>query len=258
MSEPKSISRIAAVGDIHIRENEKGKWVEYFKEVSGKADVLVICGDLTDTGDEVEAQVLAEELKACTIPVVAVLGNHDFEKGRHKLIRQIMITSNVHVLDGESVVIGDVGFAGVKGFGGGFDNHMLSMFGEGAMKAFVQEAVDEALHLERALARLDSEHDGLKKVAVLHYSPIKETVVGEPEVIWPFLGSSRLAEPLNRKQVLAAFHGHAHVGTLEGQTSAGVRVFNVSKPILQRAGYKCPFYVFDVGDASPKQTSEPE
>jgi Icc-related predicted phosphoesterase len=249
MSEFKTISRIAAVGDIHIRENEKGKWVEYFKEVSRKADVLLICGDLTDTGDEVEAQVLAEELKACTVPVVAVLGNHDFEKGRHKLIRSIMIANNVHILDGESVVIGDVGFAGVKGFGGGFDNHMLSMFGEGAMKAFVQEAVDEALHLERALARLDSEHDGLKKIAVLHYSPIKDTVVGEPEVIWPFLGSSRLAEPLNRKQVLAAFHGHAHVGTLEGQTSAGVKVFNVSKPILQRAGYDCPFYVFNVKES---------
>lgn len=257
MSEPKKISRIAAVGDIHIRENEKGKWVEFFREVSRKADVLLICGDLTDTGDEVEAQVLAEELKACTIPVVAVLGNHDFEKGRHKLIRQIMISHNVHILDGESVVIGDIGFAGVKGFGGGFDNYMLSMFGEGAMKAFVQEAVDEALHLERALARLDSEHDGLKKIAILHYSPIKETVVGEPEVIWPFLGSSRLAEPLNRKKVLAAFHGHAHIGTLEGHTSAGVKVFNVSKPILQRAGMDYPFYVFDVVDdlveQSPKE-----
>jgi Icc-related predicted phosphoesterase len=250
MSDVKTISRIAAVGDIHIRENEKGKWVKFFEEASGKADVLLICGDLTDTGDEVEAQVLAEELKACTIPVVAVLGNHDYEKGRHKLIRSIMINSNVNILDGESVVIGDVGFAGVKGFGGGFDNHMLSMFGEGAMKAFVQEAVDEALHLERALARLDSEYEGLKKIAVLHYAPVKDTVVGEPEVIWPFLGSSRLAEPLNRKKVLAAFHGHAHAGTLEGKTSAGINVFNVSKPILQRAGYECPFFVFNVQEAA--------
>src|SRR5690606_2128155 len=134
---------------------------EAFKEVSAKADVLVICGDLTDTGDEGEAQVLAEELKTCTIPVVAVLGNHDYEKGRHKLIRHLLQNINVHILDGEAIVIGDVGFAGVKGFGGGFDNHMLSMFGEGAMKAFVQEAVDEALHLDRALARLDQEHEGV-------------------------------------------------------------------------------------------------
>ncbi len=246
MSDIKKVNRIAAVGDIHIRETERGKWVDYFKEVSQKADVLLICGDLTDTGDEVEAQVLAEELKACTIPVVAVLGNHDFEKGRHKLIRQIMQNNNVHMLDGESVVIGDLGIAGVKGFGGGFDSYMLSMFGEGAMKAFVQEAVDEALHLERALARLDSEHNGLNKVAMLHYAPIRDTVVGEPEAIWPFLGSSRLAEPLNRKNVIAAFHGHAHIGTLEGKTSTGISVFNVSKPILQRAGYDCPFYLFEL------------
>jgi Icc-related predicted phosphoesterase len=251
MTEPLKITRIAAVGDIHVRENDRGKWTEYFKEVSRKADVLLICGDLTDTGDEVEAQVLAEELKACTVPVVGVLGNHDFEKGRHKLIRQIVQSSNVHILDGESVVIGDVGFAGVKGFGGGFDKHMLSMFGEGAMKAFVQEAVDEALHLERALARLDSENESLKKIAIMHYSPIRDTVVGEPEVIFPFLGSSRLAEPLNRKKVLAAFHGHAHIGTLEGQTSAGVKVFNVSKPILQRSGVEFPFFVFEVGEPVP-------
>lgn len=157
------------------------------------------------------------------------------------------------MLDGESVVIGDLGIAGVKGFGGGFDSYMLSMFGEGAMKAFVQEAVDEALHLERALARLDSEHNGLKKVAMLHYAPIKDTVVGEPEVIWPFLGSSRLAEPLNRKNVIAAFHGHAHIGTLEGKTSTGISVFNVSKPILQRAGYDCPFYVLELnGQDEPR------
>lgn len=241
------IKNIAAVGDIHVREGDKGKWVEFFKEVSRKADVLVIAGDLTDTGDEGEAQVLAEELHACTVPVVAVLGNHDFEKGRQKLIRSVIQNNNVHVLDGEAVVIGDVGFAGIKGFGGGFDNHMLSMFGEGAMKAFVQEAVDEALRLDRALARLDADHETVvKKVVLMHYSPIKETIIGEPEPIYPFLGCSRLSEPLNRRQVLAAFHGHAHSGSLEGKTSSGVRVFNVSKPILVKAGLKCPFYLFEV------------
>jgi Icc-related predicted phosphoesterase len=246
MSEDVKKVKIAAVGDIHVRESDKGKWADYFKEVSRQADILVICGDLTDTGDESEAQILSDELRSCTIPVVAVLGNHDFEKGRHKLIRQILQKDNVHILDGEAIVIHDIGFAGVKGFGGGFDNHMLSMFGEGAMKAFVQEAVDEALRLDRALARLDAEYVCSKKIAVLHYSPVKDTVIGEPEVIYPFLGSSRLAEPLNRRQVAAAFHGHAHVGALEGQTSGGVRVFNVSKPILLKSGYKYPFYVFEV------------
>jgi Icc-related predicted phosphoesterase len=246
MADDQKKTRIAAVGDIHIRETDKGKWADYFKEVSRQADVLLICGDLTDTGDESEAQVLSEELRACTIPVVGVLGNHDFEKGRHKLIRQVVQRENVHILDGEAVVIGDVGFAGVKGFGGGFDNHLLSMFGEGAMKAFVQEAVDEALRLDRALARLDAEHAVAKKIAVLHYSPIRETVIGEPEQIYPFLGCSRLSEPLNRRAVVAAFHGHAHVGTLEGQTSSGVKVFNVSKPILVKAGYQHPFFVLEV------------
>jgi Icc-related predicted phosphoesterase len=245
MSEQGKIARIAAVGDIHVRETDKGKWGEYFREISRQADVLLICGDLTDTGDEGEAQVLSEELRACTIPVVAVLGNHDFEKGRHKLIRQIVHNENVHVLDGEAIVIGDIGFAGVKGFGGGFDNHMLSMFGEGAMKAFVQEAVDEALRLDRALARLDADHDQVKKkVVITHYAPIKDTVVGEPEAIYPFLGCSRLSEPLNRRQVLAAFHGHAHIGTLEGKTSGGVRVFNVSKPILAKAGLS--YFLFEL------------
>jgi Icc-related predicted phosphoesterase len=245
MADTNRTVKIAAVADIHVRESDKGKWVPYFKEVSREADVLVICGDLTDTGDESEAQVLAEELKACSIPVVGVLGNHDYEKGRHKLIRQMVQSDQVHILDGEAVVLEGVGFAGVKGFGGGFDQHMLSMFGEGAMKAFVQEAVDEALHLDRALARLDQEYENIKKIAVLHYAPIKSTVAGEPEAIFPFLGSSRLAEPLSRRRVVAAFHGHAHIGTLEGETSGGVKVFNVAKPILAKAGL--PYYLLEVG-----------
>jgi len=246
MSEETKKTRIAAVADIHVKDSDKGKWVQYFKDVSSQADVLLICGDLTDTGDESEAEVLSEELRACTIPVVAVLGNHDYEKGRHKLIRQMMQKPNVHILDGETVVINDIGFAGVKGFGGGFDSHMLSMFGENSMKSFVQEAVDEALHLDRALARLDQDYDNIKKIAILHYSPIKATVIGEPEAIFPFLGCSRLAEPLNRRKVIAAFHGHAHIGTLQGETSDGVKVFNVAKPILTKAGYPIPFYLFEV------------
>ena len=246
MESEQTKTRIAAVADIHVRESDHGKWVDYFREVSKQADVLVIAGDLTDTGDEGEAQVLAEELRACSIPVVGVLGNHDHEKGRHKLIRQMLQNERVHILDGEAVVIGRVGFAGVKGFGGGFDNHMLSMFGEGAMKAFVQEAVDEALHLDRALARLDQEFDGLAKIALMHYAPIKATVLGEPEAIYPFLGSSRLAEPLSRRNVVAAFHGHAHAGSLEGEAPGGVRVFNVAKPILVKAGYTLPCYILEV------------
>lgn len=246
MEEAKTF-RIAAVGDIHVRESDKGKWSDYFREVSQRADVLLICGDLTDTGDEDEAKVLADELRSCTIPVVTVLGNHDYEKGRHKLIRAAIQSQNVHVLDGEAITVGPVGFAGIKGFGGGFDNHMLTMFGEEAMKAFVQEAVNEALHLERALVKLEADPLVRHKIAVLHYSPIKATVMGEPEQIFPFLGSSRLAEPMLRKGVNACFHGHAHAGTLEGSINgSGIKVFNVAKPILVKLGYQCPYYLYEV------------
>ncbi len=238
--------RIAAIADIHVRENDKGKWAALFKEISANADVLLIGGDLTDTGDEGEAQILSEELRSCSVPVVAVLGNHDFEKGRHKLIRQILHNERVHILDGEAITVKGVGFAGVKGFGGGFDSQMLSFFGEGAMKAFVQEAVDEALRLDRALARLDQEHEDLKKVVVMHYSPTSTTVKGEPEAIWPFLGCSRLAEPLTRRNVTAAFHGHAHVGRLEGEVPGGVKVYNVAMPVLLKAGYEKPYHVIEV------------
>jgi len=238
--------RIAALADIHVRETDRGKWVDCFNEIATKADIMIIAGDLTDTGDEGEAAVLIEELKQCKIPIVGVLGNHDYEKGRHKLIRQMLQTNNIQILDGEAVVIKGIGFAGVKGFGGGFDKYMLSMFGEGAMKSFVQEAVDEALHLDRALARLDQEHENIKKIAIMHYAPIADTVIGEPEAIFPFLGSSRLAEPLTRRNVVAAFHGHAHSGTLEGEAPGGVKVFNVAKPILEKGGYPCGYYLYTI------------
>lgn len=152
----------------------------------------------------------------------------------------------MHILDGEAVVINGVGFAGIKGFGGGFDRYMLSMFGEGAMKAFVQEAVDEALHLDRALAKLEQEHKAMPTIAIMHYAPIQETIQGEPEAIFPFLGSSRLAEPLSRRKVTAAFHGHAHAGMLKGQTADGIAIYNVALPILYKEGYTAGYYILEV------------
>lgn len=238
--------RIAAVADIHVKSTDKGIWADYFKQISKNADAFLIAGDLTNTGDEAEAQVLSEELKACSIPVITVLGNHDHEKGRYKLIRQILQNDHVHVLEGESVVIGNIGFAGIKGFGGGFDDHMLSMFGEEALKKFVEEGVNEALRLDRALTHIEKNNENMKKVALLHYSPIKDTIAGEPEAIYPFLGCSRLAEPLRRNNVVAAFHGHAHRGTLTGETSTGVKVFNVSRTVLLKAGYTVPVFIYEV------------
>lgn len=243
--EPKK-TRIAAVADVHFKDTDKGRWTDYLREVSKQAEVFLVCGDITNTGDEEEAKVFSNELKSCTIPVIVVLGNHDYEKGRHKLIRHIIQNDRVHVLDGESVIINDVGFAGIKGFGGGFDKHMLSMFGEEAMKNFVREAVNEALNLDRALVRLHEEDLEMKKVVVMHYSPIAATVAGEPESVYPFLGCSRLAEPLIRHKVIATFHGHAHRGMLEGEIPGGPKVFNVAMPVLQRLGYTVPFYKFEI------------
>ncbi|MFD2598765.1 metallophosphoesterase [Sphingobacterium corticis] len=237
---------VAAMADIHIKMGDRGKMREIFEEVSDHADVLVICGDLTDTGDEDEAKILADDLRYLQIPVLGVLGNHDYEKGRQKMIKQILTENNMTILDGEAKVVADIGFAGVKGFGGGFDQYMLSVFGEDMMKSFVHEVVNESLQLERALTRLDQEHPEIPKIALLHYAPIKETVAGEPEVLFPFLGSSRLAEPLNRGKVVAAFHGHAHAGTLEGATTEGIPVFNVALPVLKKSKIDCCYYLMDV------------
>ncbi|MEX2593980.1 MAG: metallophosphoesterase [Anditalea sp.] len=245
----KKISRIAAVADLHIRETDQGKWTECFQAVSEKADVLLLCGDLTDTGKKKEAKVLAGELTACTIPVVAVLGNHDFENDQQEAIREVLHSSNFHLLDGESILIGNVGFAGVKGFGGGFDRFMMPMFGEKMNKEYVRAATEESLRLDQALVRLDKEGNSagdIKKIALLHYSPIKATVKGEPEELFPFLGSSHLLEPLERRQVLAAFHGHAHSGSFMGETTSGIKVFNVAKQILIKEGHRLPFYIYEL------------
>jgi Icc-related predicted phosphoesterase len=238
--------QIAAVGDIHVKAADRGKWKECFQWVSEQAFALLLCGDLTDTGQASEAEILLEELHSCSIPVVAVLGNHDYHDNQQDEIKRVLCTSKIHVLDGESIIIDGVGFAGVKGFGGGFDRFMLPRFGEEMNKAYVQAAVEESLKLDQALVHLEGDDIDIIKIAVLHYSPIKETVVGEPEEIFPFLGSSYLAEPLERREVAAAFHGHAHRGYLEGATKQGIKVFNVAKPVLNSAGYEHPFFLFEL------------
>ncbi|HYH56231.1 MAG TPA: metallophosphoesterase [Anseongella sp.] len=237
--------RIAAMADIHIRDSDEGKWQDYFEKLSGKADVLLLCGDLTDTGKLSEAEVLSAELQSCAIPVIGVLGNHDYESGLHEEVRDILNKEHVHILDGDSVIVENIGFAGVKGFGGGFGQFMLPMWGEQMNKDYIQVSVDEAMRLDRALVRLESQSSGLKKIVLLHYSPVPDTVMGEPEQIFPFLGSSHLVQPLEHRQVTAAFHGHAHLGTLEGSTPAGVKVYNVSRTLLLREGFEQPFYLFE-------------
>lgn len=226
------VLRLAAVSDVHYDRHAKGKMKDLFEQASEEADVLALCGDLTDYGLPEEAHLLAEDLQAyIRIPVIAVLGNHDFESGRQDELIDIVEDAGVTVLDGTCKVIEDVGFAGVCGFGGGFGERMLNAWGEALIKEFVQAAVTEALKLEQALTRLNDS----QRVALLHYAPIRQTVDGEPPEIYPFLGSSRLEEPLNRYDVLAAFHGHAHHGIPEGATSSGVPVYNVSINVLAKA-----------------------
>ena len=223
--------RIAAVGDLHFGRAGAGPPLRtLFSQVVERADVLALCGDLTDTGEPDEAKALARALAAATIPTVAVLGNHDYESAKMPEVSRILCDAGVHVLDGGSCEVFGIGFAGVKGFAGGFGRRALGPWGEEIIKLFVQEALNEALKLETALARLRTEH----RVVLLHYSPIEGTVEGEPREIYPYLGSSRLEEPLTRYPVDAVFHGHAHHGATEGRTKTDVPVYNVSLNLLQR------------------------
>lgn len=234
--------RIAALGDLHVTTTSLGQYKKLFEDVSKKADVLLLCGDLTDYGLPEEAKVLRRELASCTIPQVAVLGNHDYESGQQDAVREILPGGNTKVLDGESCEIKGIGFAGVKGFCGGFDSYMLQPWGEDALKAFVKESVREAEKLEGALAKLDTD----RKIVLLHYAPITETVIGEPEPIYPFLGSSRLADPIDRHNVSLVFHGHAHHGTHKGNTIKGIPVYNVSRPVMEKINPAHPFALVEI------------
>jgi len=226
----KDVVRVAAVGDMHCGKNSQGAFQTLFAQVAERADVLVLCGDLTDYGLPEEAQVLARELAMVKVPMVGVLGNHDFESDQQDAVRRILTDAGVVILDGESCEIEGVGFAGAKGFAGGFGRGTLGAWGERTVKSFVQEALDEALKLESALARLKTP----RRIAVLHYSPIRATVEGEPLEIFPFLGCSRLEEPLARYPVHAVVHGHAHNGSPEGLARGDIPVYNVSLSLMKR------------------------
>lgn len=231
--------RIAAVGDIHFAQTDVGRYQDQFQSISKHADALAICGDLTQHGHVREAEVLAGELRSCQVPVVGVLGNHDYAQGQDQAIREVM-RSVMSILDEEPVVLGSIGFAGIKGFGGGFGHHMLAAFGEPGIKQFVQEAVNESLLLERALSQINAE----KKVVVMHYSPIVETLIGEPPEIFPFLGCSRLAEPIDQFGADLVLHGHAHSGSPLGHTSNHVPVHNVA--LAQLENPKRPYLIIEI------------
>ncbi|GHC63754.1 metallophosphoesterase family protein [Limoniibacter endophyticus] len=229
---PKPKMKVAAIADLHIKEDGSKDYRDIFAEVSSKADVLVMAGDLTDLGKPEEARLLAEQLRTCTIPKVAVLGNHDYECGQVEEVVKVLKGAGVNLLDGSQVEINGVGFVGAKGFAGGFGRFMLGSFGEPAIKAMVSEGVAETMRLENAMRQVRSD----RALVILHYAPIAETVEGEPKEIYPFLGSSRLAETIDRFKVSAVVHGHAHRGAFRGKTPGGAAVYNVAAHIEKPEG----------------------
>ncbi len=243
--------RVAAVGDVHCTKTSAGMLQPLFAQMAESADIIALAGDLVDYGLPDEAHVLVQELSAplkARVPIVAVLGNHDYEGGQPEVVKQILCDAGVTILDGDAIEIKSVGFAGVKGFCGGFGRRSLEPWGEPAIKSFVREALDEALKLESALARLRSTN----RIALLHYAPIQATVEGEPLEIYPFLGSSRLEDPINRYEVDAVLHGHAHHGSPEGRTSTHIPVYNVSMSLLKRHFPDRPtFRILEVACAPP-------
>jgi Icc-related predicted phosphoesterase len=243
----KDVVRIAALGDLHFgKTSPSGSLQPLFSQISESADILVLAGDLTDYGLADEARALTREIAAIRIPIVAVLGNHDYESNQQDDITRILKDVGVVMLDGDTTEVLGVGFAGVKGFAGGFGRRALGPWGEQIIKNFVREAVDEALKLESALARLRND----RIVVLLHYAPIQGTVEGEPVDIYPFLGCSRLEDPITRFPVAAVFHGHAHHGAPEGRTRTNVPVFNVSMSLMREVFPERPFRLVEVGSGA--------
>lgn len=250
MPNVRELVRIAALGDLHYgRTSAQGALTPLFQQVTDEADVLVLAGDLTDYGLPDEARALAREVtSALKIPAVGVLGNHDIESAQQDEVRRILTDAGIVILDGDSTEVLGIGFAGIKGFAGGFGRRALGPWGEPIIKQFVHEAVNEALKLESALARLRTD----RIVAIMHYSPVQSTVEGEPLEIYPFLGCSRLEEPLGRYPVTAVFHGHAHHGRPEGRTTKDVPVFNVSMSLMREISPSRPFRVVEVSMLPPE------
>jgi len=245
----KDLVRIAAIGDLHYgRASQPGSLQALFSQINDSADVLAICGDITDYGLVEEARAFVKELvPTVKIPVVAVLGNHDVESNQQDEIAKVLEDAGVAVLDGETTEVHGIGFAGIKGFCGGFGRRALGPWGEEIIKRFVREAVDEALKLESALARLRNDH----LVVLVHYAPIQATVEGEPCDIYAFLGCSRLEEPITRFPVSAVFHGHAHHGAPEGRTRTNVPVYNVSASLMREHFPDRPFRLIELAQHQP-------
>ncbi|MFB3903094.1 MAG: metallophosphoesterase [Acidobacteriota bacterium] len=231
--------RIAAIADLHCRVNSTLTLL--FEQLEERADLLILAGDLTDTGLPAEMSVLLDELRSFSVPILAVLGNHDHENDKAEELCSMLRDTGILVLEGNAIEIEGVGFIGTKGFCGGFGDRLVQPFGERAIKDFIRIAIDEALTLENAVTKLNTE----RKVAVLHYAPISQTLAGESPELFPFLGCSRLASALDRHGVDVILHGHAHHGSPEGRTPGGIPVYNVCRFVQQRCCNRA-YMVFEV------------
>ncbi|MGW5386881.1 metallophosphoesterase family protein [Nocardia sp. NPDC003963] len=242
--------RIAAVGDVHLGTDSRGLLRPALRGLPDHADVLLLAGDLTNHGTLPEAEVVAAEFADLGVPVIAVLGNHDHHSDLQDEIAAMLGDAGVTVLEGSAttVTVGDrtLGVAGTKGFGGGFAGKCASVFGERLMRDFAGHTVQLAGRLDSALASLDTD----VTVALTHYSPVSDTLHGEPREIYPFLGSYLLGEPIDTHGADLALHGHAHAGTERGSTPGGIRVRNVAQPVIRSA--------FAVYELHPRPAREPE
>jgi Icc-related predicted phosphoesterase len=229
------VIRVAATGDLHFGADLAGTVRPQLEDLAERADVMLIAGDVTRVGDPEEARGLAEELSEVTVPVIAVLGNHDYHSDRQDEIRKILEDKGIRVLEGETVSLeidgSTLGVAGAKGFGGGFVGASGSDFGEPQMKSFIRHTREVAARLKEALRKLETEH----RVALMHYAPVESTIRGERLEIYPFLGSYLLGEAVDALGADLILHGHAHRGTERGVTPGGIPVRNVARPVLQRA-----------------------
>jgi Icc-related predicted phosphoesterase len=234
--------RIAATADLHFTPARYSALRDQLNRVRDEADVFVVAGDLTNFGKPEEMEPLVNALVRLRLPVIAVLGNHDYECGKEAELARMMAAEGIKVLDGSAYERDGVGFAGTKGFVGGFGRGMLTAFGEPEVKNFVRAGIDEAVKLERAMSQLRTP----KRVVVLHYAPITATVDGEAPEIYPFLGTSRLAEVVDRLGANLILHGHAHNGKLDGETPAGIPVHNVAITLLQAQQPPAVYRVFDI------------
>jgi Icc-related predicted phosphoesterase len=227
--------RIAAAGDIHFDRKSLGRLGQHFRGLEEKADLFLLAGDLTQTGHPDEMRVVAEDLRGCPVPVIAVLGNHDYHADKVEDVTQILKSANVIVLENSSTVLKiqncRLGIAGIKGFGGGFVGASGSDFGEHEMKAFMRHSKNLANNLESTIRKIQADF----KLALMHYSPTEQTLHGERKEIYPFLGSYHLAEAIDYGKADICFHGHAHSGVEKGETPGGIPVRNVAQPVIRHA-----------------------